>query len=164
MTQKLYYFDAYMSEFSADVVSCEATEKGFAVVLDKTAFFPEGGGQPADTGFINSAAVIDVQEVDGIIYHYCSEEFEAGENQYLGKGNGKGQAPMTVRVTLDGEDITNVEILEDYETPGPTDRAKEQLISQIIERDTAIVDIVSGCTMTSVGVIEAVSDALKQAK
>ncbi|MBR4767334.1 MAG: hypothetical protein IK085_11290 [Clostridia bacterium] len=80
MTQKLYYFDAYMSEFSADVVSCEATEKGFAVVLDKTAFFPEGGGQPADTGFINSAAVIDVQEVDGIIYHYCSEEFEAGEN------------------------------------------------------------------------------------
>ena len=91
-------------------------------------------------------------------------EFEAGENQYLGKGNGKGQAPMTVRVTLDGEDITNVEILEDYETPGLTDRAKEQLISQIIERDTAIVDIVSGCTMTSVGVMEAVSDALKQAK
>ena len=80
MTQKLYYFDAYMSEFSADVVSCEATEKGFAVVLDKTAFFPEGGGQPADTGFINSAAVVDVQEVDGVIYHYCSEEFEPGEN------------------------------------------------------------------------------------
>lgn len=80
MTQKLYYFDAYMSEFSANVISCDATEKGFAVVLDKTAFFPEGGGQPADTGFINSASVIDVQEVDGVIYHYCSEEFEAGEN------------------------------------------------------------------------------------
>ena len=80
MTQKLYYFDAYMSEFSADVVSCEATEKGFAVVLDKTAFFPEGGGQPADTGFINSAAVVDVQEVDGVIYRCCSEEFEPGEN------------------------------------------------------------------------------------
>ena len=44
MTQKLYYFDAYMSEFSADVVSCQSTEKGFAVVLDKTAFYPEGGG------------------------------------------------------------------------------------------------------------------------
>lgn len=80
MTQKLYYFDAYMSEFSANVISCAPTEKGFAVVLDKTAFFPEGGGQPADTGFINSASVIDVQEENGVIYHYCSEEFEPGEN------------------------------------------------------------------------------------
>ena len=90
--------------------------------------------------------------------------FEVGENQVLGKGNGKGQLPMTVRVTLNGDDITNVEILEDYETPGLTDRTKEQVIAQIIERDTDRVDIVSGCTMTSAGIMEAVRNALSQAK
>ena len=62
MTEKLYYTDSHIHEFSARVLSCEKAKKGFAVVLDKTAFFPEGGGQPADTGLIGPAAVRDVQE------------------------------------------------------------------------------------------------------
>lgn len=90
--------------------------------------------------------------------------FETAENQYLGKGNGKGAAPMTVRVTMDGTDITNVELVEDFETPGLTDRAKEQVIAQIIEQDKAYVDVVGGCTMTSVGIMEAVNDAISQAQ
>ena len=80
MTQRLYYYDAYMSEFSATVVSCKEVDGAYEVVLDKTAFFPEGGGQPADVGFINSARVFDVQERNGEIYHRCSERFAPGED------------------------------------------------------------------------------------
>ena len=90
--------------------------------------------------------------------------FEVAENQLLGSGEGKGAAPMTVRVTLDGQDITNVEIMEDWETPGFSDRAKEVTIQRIIEQDKAYVDIVGGATMTSVGIMRAVDDALKNVK
>jgi fumarate reductase flavoprotein subunit len=71
---------------------------------------------------------------------------------------------MTVRVTMAGGDITNVEILEDFETEGFSDRAKEEMISQIIDQDKAYVDVVSGCTMTSAGIMEAVNNAISQAK
>ena len=91
-------------------------------------------------------------------------KFETGANQYIGKGEGKSTVPMTVRVTKNGNDITKVEILEFWDTPGFSDRAVDQTIAQIVERDTAIVDVVSGATMTSVGIMSAVSDALAQAK
>ena len=45
MTEKLYYIDSHMREFEAVVLSCEETKKGWAMTLDRTAFFPEGGGQ-----------------------------------------------------------------------------------------------------------------------
>ena len=45
MTEKLYYKDAYIQSFTATVLSCEGIDKGYDVVLDKTAFFPEEGGQ-----------------------------------------------------------------------------------------------------------------------
>lgn len=69
MTQKLYYIDAYTKEFDAELLSVTATERGFDVVLDRTAFFPEEGGQSADTGSIGSARVLDVYEQQGIIHH-----------------------------------------------------------------------------------------------
>ena len=48
-TEKLYYADPFLTEFDARVLACEAVKDGFAVVLDRTAFYPEGGGQPYDT-------------------------------------------------------------------------------------------------------------------
>ena len=48
MTEKLFYQDGYMREFDARVISCEQTGEKYQVVLDQTAFFPEGGGQYAD--------------------------------------------------------------------------------------------------------------------
>ena len=78
MTEKLYYIDSHMAEFSARVLSCEAEKEHFLVVLDRTAFFPEGGGQLPDTGFIGEARVSDVQEKDGIIYHTCNEYLPLG--------------------------------------------------------------------------------------
>lgn len=80
MTEKLYNKDQYIKKFTAEVVSCEKCDKGFLVVLDKTAFFPEEGGQPCDTGFLNQAEVLDVQERDGVIYHTVSSPFETGES------------------------------------------------------------------------------------
>ena len=57
--------------------ACEKLEKGYKVVLDKTAFFPEGGGQKADTGFIGESKVTDVQESDDVIYHFVDKELNA---------------------------------------------------------------------------------------
>ena len=78
MTEKLYYIDSHMREFSARVIDCQVAEKGFLVLLDKSAFFPEGGGQLPDTGYIGSARVSDVQERDGVIYHLCDQPLPLG--------------------------------------------------------------------------------------
>ena len=83
-TERLYYSDSYIKEFNALVVSCEKIEKGYRAVLDKTAFFPEGGGQQADTGFIGDAMVTDVQEAEDVIYHYVDKEL-AATTEYLCK-------------------------------------------------------------------------------
>ena len=69
MTEKLYYQDSYISEFSATVLSAIQVSEGYDVVLNKTAFFPEEGGQSADSGYIGESKVSYVYEKDGIIYH-----------------------------------------------------------------------------------------------
>ncbi|KMY52744.1 alanyl-tRNA synthetase [Bacillus sp. FJAT-27231] len=77
MTEKLFYEDAYIQTFTARVVEKGMDEEGRKfVVLDGTAFYPEGGGQPFDTGTLNGVRVIDVQIVDGVIRHYLGGELE----------------------------------------------------------------------------------------
>ncbi len=70
MTEKLYYSDSYITEFNATIIGIEAVNNKTAIILDKSAFFPEGGGQPADTGYIENIFIYDVIEKDGIIYHF----------------------------------------------------------------------------------------------
>ena len=77
-TTKLYYENAFLQDFTAAVESCGAVKDGFAVVLDRTAFYPEGGGQPADHGTLGEARVLDVQEHDGVITHLCDRELPVG--------------------------------------------------------------------------------------
>lgn len=67
--KELFYRDPYCRAFEARVVSCEAAGKGWAVVLDDTAFYPEGGGQPADRGTLGGVRVLDVHRRDGVIVH-----------------------------------------------------------------------------------------------
>lgn len=69
MTEKLYYKDAYIKEFEAEIISIAPCEGGFDILLDKTAFFPEEGGQSSDTGLIGEARVLYVYELDGVIHH-----------------------------------------------------------------------------------------------
>lgn len=83
-TRRLYYEDCLMREFTAAVVSCEAAEKGFRVVLDATAFYPEGGGQACDLGTLQGSAVLDVREVGETVVHLCDKPLPVGA-QVVGK-------------------------------------------------------------------------------
>lgn len=86
LTKKLFD-DAYLREFSAKVLECvplaDAAKRTdgakYGVILDRTAFFPEGGGQSADTGALGGAVVTDVQEVDGEILHYTDVPLKIGK-------------------------------------------------------------------------------------
>ena len=91
-------------------------------------------------------------------------EYDLAENEYIGEGQGKGGTPIRVKVTMDGDRIANIEVLEQSETEGISDPAFEKLIPAMIEQQTADVDGISGVTLTSNGLREAVRNALAQAK
>ena len=78
MTEKLFERDAYLRAFSATVLSCAPAKDGWAVTLDRTAFYPEGGGQPGDRGTLGGAAVTDTHIADGVVIHFCDRALEAG--------------------------------------------------------------------------------------
>ena len=78
MTEKLYYKDSFIAEFDATVLECKNNDNHFEIRLDKTAFFPEGGGQPGDIGFIGDVPVFDTKEHSGEIYHYTKAPIEVG--------------------------------------------------------------------------------------
>jgi len=71
-TERLYYDDCCRTTFQSVVARAGEDEKGSYVILEETCFFPEGGGQPSDTGKLNGTAVTDVQIKDGEILHYIS--------------------------------------------------------------------------------------------
>ena len=76
---KLYYDSAYIKEFEAQVLSCQEGKKGWEITLSATAFYPEGGGQPADTGLLGNVRVTDVHEKDGQVVHYTDGPLPVGE-------------------------------------------------------------------------------------
>ena len=78
-TDKLYYADPLLKEFTATVLDCQAGKNGYTVTLDRTAFYPEGGGQPADHGTLDGAAVTDVHEKNGVIFHNVDRAVEIGK-------------------------------------------------------------------------------------
>ena len=79
-TKRIFDENAYITEFEAKVLSCTETETGFDLVLDSSAFFPEGGGQFPDKGTLNDIEVLDVQEdKEGVIHHFSKIGIPAGE-------------------------------------------------------------------------------------
>lgn len=78
MTEKLFYEDSHLAEFEAKVIACRREGDRFWIELNRTAFFPEGGGQYADTGMLENVRVLDVQEEGGHIFHIAEEPLESG--------------------------------------------------------------------------------------
>ncbi|PER27038.1 alanyl-tRNA editing protein [Bacillus sp. AFS054943] len=80
LEQKLYYTDAYKKDFTTKVIKQDYDKDGnLYVVLNETAFYPTGGGQPHDTGTLNGIAVFGVEEVDEEIRHFISEQLHTEE-------------------------------------------------------------------------------------
>ena len=77
-TEKLYYADPYLQEMDATVLSCEETKNGYAVILDRTVFYPTGGGQPFDTGILGGVKVLDVEDRNDEVIHTCDRPLEVG--------------------------------------------------------------------------------------
>ncbi len=78
MTEKLFYKDSYMAECTAEVLECNECNSRFEVRLNQTVFFPEGGGQFGDSGYIGDVRVFDTHEKNGEIWHYTNEAVELG--------------------------------------------------------------------------------------
>ena len=78
MTERLYYKDSHLRAFDATVIGCEESKGRYEVVLDRTAFFPEGGGQQGDSGYIGEVRVLDTHERGGEVVHYCAEPICVG--------------------------------------------------------------------------------------
>ena len=77
-TRKLFYEDSHLSSFCAGVLSCRPGKKGYEIILDATAFYPEGGGQAGDTGLLNGVRVTDTRETEDTIVHLCDGPLEVG--------------------------------------------------------------------------------------
>ena len=86
----------------------------------------------------------------------------AAQEVYEGTGNGRN-GPVRVSVTMEDGKITEINILEQSETAGVADGALEQIPAEIIRTQSTAVDAVTGATLTSSAIIEAVEDCLRQA-
>lgn len=78
-TDRLYETAPHLSSFTAEVLACEPAGGNFRVILDRTAFFPEGGGQYADKGHLGGLPILDVQIHDDIIYHTLPDALPVGQ-------------------------------------------------------------------------------------
>lgn len=78
MTERLYLLDSMTAAFDAVVTACEPKNDGYLVELDRSAFFPNKGGQPCDVGMLGDAKVLDVNEQGERLWHFCNRALSVG--------------------------------------------------------------------------------------
>lgn len=78
-SRALFYQDSHLCHFTAQVTQCRPADGGWAICLDQTAFYPEGGGQPWDLGSLADAQVLAVEEQNGVIVHRCDRPLPVGQ-------------------------------------------------------------------------------------
>lgn len=158
-TEKLFYKDINKTEFEAKILEVKEDKKGYRVVLDKTCFFPEGGGQPADKGWINKIPVVDVRKEGDCICHYLAEDPGTDpvsgridmewRRDYMQQHTGqhiisgalwKVGKYKTVSVHM-GSDYTTIEIDSQRISPKNLEKV-ENLANQVINRNLPIKLIV----------------------
>lgn len=84
-TERLYYDDPTLTTFTAQVLTRDVGQSQASVILDRTAFYPEGGGQPADHGFLDTIRVLDVQvDDDGTVRHLLEAPLPSGTTTVTG--------------------------------------------------------------------------------
>ena len=76
--ERLYEEDPFLTTFDAVVESCAMGKKGYDVILDRTAFYPEGGGQPYDVGTLGPVRVLEVHNREGRVVHTCDGPLDEG--------------------------------------------------------------------------------------
>ena len=76
--RKLYYEDPHLRSFDATVLSCRQGDKGWEITLDRTAFYPEGGGQASDRGTLGTVRVLRADEQQEQVVHLCDGPLEVG--------------------------------------------------------------------------------------
>lgn len=160
MTSALYLEDPRLLEFEARVLSTQRTKQGTEVVLDRSAFYPEGGGQPADHGDIDGIPVVHVRSDRGAIYHRVEGEVpDSFENavvrcrvdasrrrdyqqqhtgQHLLSGAFMQVGPYPTVSVHQGSDYTTIEIETSTIPEEDLDRV-ERLTNEAIEADLPIV-------------------------
>lgn len=160
MTEPLYYNEPDQTEFSAEILTVIKENKLWKAVLDRTCFYPEGGGQPADRGWLNGIAVKTVQKENETIYHYVENELSTGpvkgkidthwrrdfQQQHTGQHIISGALWQvgkykTVSVHM-GLDYTTIEI-EVQDIPQDILEAVEDLANRIIEDDVDVSPVLT---------------------
>ena len=154
-TRKLYYEGCMLAEFSATVVSCRQTEKGWLIALDKTAFYPEGGGQACDLGTLGEVRVLDVQEENEQVLHLCDGPLDEGAEvtgridwqhrfdlmqQHAGEHIVSGILHKLFGSHNTGFHVGADVVTVDFDTPVPADRLEEieKLANEAVYRNLPI--------------------------
>ncbi len=115
MAERLYYTDPYLLTFEAQVVKLNATPEGWAVALDRTAFYPTSGGQPHDVGYLNDVAVLEVFEDDeGEIWHRVAAPLAEGT---MVRGNIDGTRRADHRQQHTGQHLLSAAFLRLLDAP-----------------------------------------------
>src|SRR5690348_2615193 len=129
-TERLYYDDPSTLEFEADVVEQTTHKDRPAVVLNRTYFYPEGGGQPCDNGILNGIRVIDVQtrETDRAVLHILKRPL--ADSHVEGKIDAERRADYTQHHS--GQHVLSQAL---------TQAAEAETISVHMSADTMTIDV-----------------------